>query len=1048
MNRPITLRGITDSDILKITKGRKVTNPEDFNLREGSKSASTSWLHPVMGGLYDSRLFGSIYDDKCNCGHTRVANIPCPICNSMLLNKVDRETRYAYIDLRYYYTNSVKLPALIKFIKSFSVKLMISDKILHAESLNDQVWMEYIYLCQFNAVNGKLVITDTLDDASKISIEGLIKAVTEIHPERVPELMTLVNRYYLVYPSILRKVKYFIVDGKKKLKLPKSTAYYRSIIIAVDIVAHLVAESSDLYKNTAYIANLRNYISRVVDQMSGILKSSKSTYIRSNYKINSRKSGRAVISGDPTLPIDTIKIPRVLAYEMYKRQFILHLIDSQGYLESDAVKAYNNPTPELNKIFDEFCSHQVVLINRPPTLHAENIQAYKLALSEDYGIHFPLLTTAAQNADFDGDAVTFYAVPEDKKEYVYDHCSPSRYTGYVNNDEPILKVRHEILYGLTLATKCIEGEVVREFNGVADLVKAYQDDEIWVNDMVRIGEYPTSFGRERVAGALKIDSLNDLIGEEPINASNVVKIYEVINAMSPEDKVKCLKTLQDFALEVVTLEGATSLDLKELYFEIPSKYKKQIAEVLDSDAPQSEKILEAETIHTEMINEMLTSDQGLTPETVTRIKEGNRGKMSAIIDMLVPSFIIDRKGELQYPEHSLVEGLTEEEYRLHSSMNRESLMTKANMVPFSGYFNRQLKEPGMKIILMKDEEDTDDPGLEIPMNMAEGRTTIDGKIVPKSSSNEMVRVRSILTTNLPYATKDMFSTKYHFTYEKDGRCHVGAKFMLAYGADLTQKGLSLKHGAMNRYVGEEFKLRASVDTYVEIGETTIKFEATGEEFIKPTKFVTRGSGFYKKDQVVGEVPYLQTISYNIEAIVSLISAVGHLGNTDMTNKLRFSRCFNGPQEGVLTLDPNGTTIRIGKLIMTRDDRLYCHPLGTKIKPYSRFCSGLQSLKSLDKEDLTTRFLIFVNQMNELHSANLEVFEMIFRIITNGGDKFKGLLRSNTSGNDNALSAAGYGYASKAASRMLKGDLKIDQNDGGISEILLQPFLYELIDSLK
>lgn len=394
---------ITDDQILAISNNHFITKPDDFNLRKGPRN-SESYLFPIPGGLYDGRIFGSIHENRCNCGAITVPNVPCMECGTMLLDNIQRKIRYAAIDATVFYTTKIKVPHLINLLrKNFKIRIDVTEEIL-ADKVGidkDYKMITLLYFCQVNydEDSNSLIFTDKLDDIEKLSLEGIVKIAKEHKPELIDELMKYMNRYVPVTPAILRKVKFFVVNGKKEIKMPKSTAYYRSIIMAVDTCKSVAAKSKDLYSIACHYANLRLYIASVMTRMSKFLKSSKQTIVRSEYSVNSSHSGRAVISGDPELPVDTIKIPRMLAYEMYKKSFLKWLTKDRKYDQADAVRMYNNPNEEVNKIFDEFCSGKVVLVNRPPSIHRQNIQAYKLALSEDYGIHFPLLTTQAQNAD-------------------------------------------------------------------------------------------------------------------------------------------------------------------------------------------------------------------------------------------------------------------------------------------------------------------------------------------------------------------------------------------------------------------------------------------------------------------------------------------------------------------------------------------------------------------------------------------------------------------------------------------------------------------------
>lgn len=1042
---------ITDDDILSITDGRFVTNPVDFNLRKGPRN-SEGFLSPIPGGLYDGRIFGSIYENRCNCGAITVPNVPCMECGTVLLDNIQRKIRYAAIDAGVYYTTPIKVKHLMNLLrKNFTIKINFNDPIFKdkIDLTKDYKIMTLLYFSQvdYEERSNALMFSDTLDDVSKLSLEGIESIIKSHKPEILEDFKKLVNRYVIVTPAIYRKVKFCVIKGKKEIKLPKSTAYYKSLLIAVNTCKKQAQETDDIYSVACHYANLRLYISMVLTRMSRFLKPSKQSATRGTYSTNSSHSGRAVICADPKLPIDTIGIPRVLAYEMYKKQFLKYLIEVIAMNQSEAVKRYNNPDEEVNHFFDDFVKDKVVLINRPPSIHRQNIQAYKVTLSEDYGIHFPLLTTQAQNADFDGDAVMFFAIPDEIKDYVFQAASPIHYTNYVTDGTPILKARHEILYGLTIATKVIEGDEVRKFTSLEEIRDAFNKDEIWVYDKIDYMGQITSYGRLRLATILKVPDLDNIpgIGTDPINSKNIAEVYRVINAHTPEERVGILQKMQEFALEVVTLEGSTSINLKDLYYDVPKEYRDKINAVLNSEVPEKDKIREAEAIHEQMVADLLDPSKGLSQGTVDRINEGNRGKMSAVIAMCVPAFNIDAEGKLNFAEHSLVEGLTEAEFMYHSQANREALKTKANMTPFGGFMTRQLKEAGDKIIMIQGQIDADNECILIPAKLAKGRTMKDGKTVGSDKSDKMVAVRSCLTTSLPYVTEDMFSRDNQFNYDVDGRCFIGTDWMTAFSSDIVQSGLSLKHQSTMRFVEQFSKFKAPYDTEVEYIEDKIILKATGEEYILPTRWSTRGPGFYKKGDLIGEVPDYKTFTIKVESLVKLFKAQGSLKYREMSNNIDMKECFNRSTES--KLEYRNGEVRVGKLSWRRNRDFIPYPIGSMIPPYARIRAGLQNMINLNKSNISTRFNIFYNQVNELRPINIELAEMIFKILTNNGKDYQGLQRANTKNNPNALSAAGYGYARSAMTRVVPGDLKIDTQQP-LSQVLLTPMFWKLIAAIN
>lgn len=270
-------------------------------------------------------------------------------------------------------------------------------------------------------------------------------------------------------------------------------------------------------------------------------------------------------------------------------------------------------------------------------------------------------------------------------------------------------------------------------------------------------------------------------------------------------------------------------------------------------------------------------------------------------------------------------------------------------------------------------------------------------------------------------------------------------WMTAYTADITQSGLSLKHGGTSRFVRDIDCLKAPCDTEVVYTEDTITLKATGEVYIKPTRWTTKGDGFYKKGSIIGEVPNYSTISYIVESLVKIFKAQGNLNYSEMMNNIKFTDCFNHSTEH--TIQYSKGKVRVGNRSWKRDSRLIKIPIGGKVAPYERICSGTQSMDTLNKSSLDTRFNIFRNQITELRGATEEILEMVFCILTNGGKEWIGVMKLNTKENQSAFSAMGYGYAKKALSRVVTHDLKINAAEI-LSQLVMGNMFYRINASIN
>ena len=86
-------------------------------------------------------------------------------------------------------------------------------------------------------------------------------------------------------------------------------------------------------------------------------------------------------------------------------------------------------------------------------------------------------------------------------------------------------------------------------------------------------------------------------------------------------------------------------------------------------------------------------------------------------------------------------------------------------------------------------------------------------------------------------------------------------------------------------------------------------------------------------------------------------------------------------------------------------------------------------------------------MREFAEVTSDIIEALFYQLTDKGDRYSGVLRSNTTNNQSALPAIAYGYAKKSITRIINKDLDIDPNDS-YTNIALGPILLKLLDNLN
>lgn len=197
-------------------------------------------------------------------------------------------------------------------------------------------------------------------------------------------------------------------------------------------------------------------------------------------------TGRAVVTPDPDLDMDTVAIPEEGAWELYKN-FIIRRLRRAGVPVATGMQMVEMRHPEARKALLEEMRVRPVLVNRAPTLHRFGIMAFWPQLSPDNTVHVSPLVTKGFGMDFDGDAVNYHVpVDEEAVQEAIRLMLPSRnLVSPADFVSPAQILQHEYIGGLYLMSRP-QGDRVRVFRSLHDAREAYQRGELRLNEPIRI----------------------------------------------------------------------------------------------------------------------------------------------------------------------------------------------------------------------------------------------------------------------------------------------------------------------------------------------------------------------------------------------------------------------------------------------------------------------------------------------------------------------------------------------------------------------------------
>jgi len=972
----LTLKLLTDSDILEYSDDRILTSEGDFNLKGRGKN---NWNRTIRGGVYDIKLFGSPYSNKCLCGKTRIIGVECGVCRAKILPINEMYRQRARIEFDVYYCNFLRFKNGLKpFIYSlFDAVYLVSGEAKTRVSQGN-LTQEYvdIYQMEYDEKLNALLINQDITDVNKTSYEGLLLIIKDFYPDKEIEYLDYLNKYYLVIPPVMRMFNYIIINGSKRLKIPVVTAAYQAMV-------HMKYYCRDQELATPYQEEkavirgiLRAFINNSISIVSEVLGSSKENVIRTSIGKRSVNSGRATIVADPTLKIDEIRLPIHLAYEAFKDEFIKFLMHKYDYTELQAETEVNkgDKDEKIIKEFEDWSEGKMVMIMRQPVLHEYSVLAMNLKLTREYCIGYPLMVTGPLNADFDGDTISFFVIPDDLREQA-SKMSPKNQIIYKKNLKPIFMPSHEVLQGLQIASKVVLKDDMPSFNTKQEAMDAGLDEK----EGFYFDKSVTSIYRIELEEMLEM-KLDDIIGVgKEISSTNIVDVISALNYR--EDRKDVLKKLQDFGNLVITIEGIDVIPYENLYNDLPKDIFDKVKQIQDTNQSDEVKAIQISNLYQTYISNVSKN----LPEGIKKsLESSNRTKLTSFLAIMTPQLYIDGDSRTHLTKNSLAEGLDPEDYVQHAIQNRWMQDNKKSGVPQAGYFTRQsIYTSALEYEYDENNLDPDNFGLEMTMKEAVGRTTLDGRVITPNNSNEIVKVRSILTTSLiKTITPDMLNEK----LRQKGTGNIGIGFLMSTTENLTQSSLGLKHGGVGQEIDSTYSLTAPEDCEVILDKDWIYLKYDNQEFKYPksdTFVLSRSTNLFSKGEKIGYSYKLNNPIYNLDSLIKLLAAASvPKKKSHEKNRVDITDCY-ALADGHITYKSKTEAV-IGGIVHNINSKVQAYfPEGAKIEKYQRITSGLINLNKVFQHlDLIDGYYLFKIQFKEYNKTlTNELIELCYRVIT-------------------------------------------------------------------
>ena len=440
-------------------------------------------------------------------------------------------------------------------------------------------------------------------------------------------------------------------------------------------------------------------------------------------------SGRAVIIGDATLRINQCGLPKMVALEMYK-PFVIHQLIEQEYapnikVAKDMIEAREDV---VWGILEEIIKNKPVLLNRAPTLHKYNIQAFYPRLVEGSAIRIHPLVCKGFNADFDGDAMSVHLLLTDEAiEEANKEMLASKNIVSIASGDIIAKPSKDMVLGIYLLTNMKENENPKMFGSAAEAIKAFERDLITHDEEIIVkakGEVlHSSVGRV---------ILNDVLPEdypfvnERLNGSAVGKLVaDIYEKYDEEVVVPLLDDLKELGFKYATDLGFSfamedckvDMDLESRIKQMEEKDEQLREYYMQGLMSQSEMINKSVDMWVDFADELSDEAWNLLPDDNPiheLIASGANGtKIQARQILTIKGLVRDSSGNwVPLPiKGNYRDGLNSFEYFVQANGGRKGIVDRSLKTSKTGYLTRRLVDVAHDVIIRTEDCGYDGEGL-------------------------------------------------------------------------------------------------------------------------------------------------------------------------------------------------------------------------------------------------------------------------------------------------------------------------------------------------
>ena len=410
-------------------------------------------------------------------------------------------------------------------------------------------------------------------------------------------------------------------------------------------------------------------------------------------------TARVPITGDPTLSMDEIGVPKKVAAEIYRPMVVRRLIQS-GYDPIEAHKMISKKDPVAMKHLEKEADERPVLMKRDPVLHQHSILGQKVKLTDSPSVKISPLVMPPLGADVDGDTVTLMAPLSKKAIEETRKVMPSvRPINPSSGDVVTLPANESALsiYRMSIPRGEYKGRIKDE----KDAERLFYENKIDLNQRITIpGIGKTTLGRLRTAKVVPDKYRKEVLTklEKPLDrkwqkdvAQDLAKNSSPAKFRDTVDEMSRLGFKMAYESgHSVTMKDLTPLrDVRKKVLAEAGPKAKALQAKGDTEGAQKVWLEATRKLHTEYGKKYRRNPTNVSDMAASGIK-AKREQFQGIL--MAPMLVQDHRGN---PSSSPIttsfsEGVDLGGYFLQASGARRGLIQKVKATSEPGFFSKNL----------------------------------------------------------------------------------------------------------------------------------------------------------------------------------------------------------------------------------------------------------------------------------------------------------------------------------------------------------------------